>query len=46
MRLPFKKINEQIEHLALDAVMLDSGDIPQLGEEDRSHGLKYECTHC
>jgi two-component system chemotaxis sensor kinase CheA len=32
MRLPLKKINEQIEHLALDAVMLDSGNIPQLGE--------------
>jgi len=32
MRLPLKKINEQIERLALDAVMLDPGDIPQLGE--------------
>ncbi len=32
MRLPLKKINEQIERLSLDAVMLDPGDIPQLGE--------------
>jgi len=32
MRLPLKKINAQIERLSLDAVMLDPGDIPQLGE--------------
>jgi two-component system, chemotaxis family, sensor kinase CheA len=32
MKLPMKKINKEIERLALDAVMLDSGDIPQLGQ--------------
>jgi len=32
MKLPLIKISKQIERLSLDAVMLDSGDIPQLGE--------------
>ncbi len=32
MRLPLKKISGEIERLSLDAVMLDPGDIPQLGE--------------
>jgi len=32
MKLPYTKISKQIERLSLDAVMLDSGDIPQLGE--------------
>ncbi len=32
MRLPLKRISEEIERLSLDAVMLDPGDIPQLGQ--------------
>jgi two-component system chemotaxis sensor kinase CheA len=32
MKLPLIKISKQIERLSLDAVMLDSGDIPQLGQ--------------
>ena len=36
MRLPLKKIDKQIEKLSLDTVMLDAGDIPQLGEAVKS----------
>jgi len=36
MRLPLKKIDKEIEQLALDTVMLDAGDIPQLGETVKS----------
>jgi len=36
MRLPLKKIDKQIEKLSLDTVMLDAGDIPQLGETVKS----------
>jgi two-component system, chemotaxis family, sensor kinase CheA len=32
MRLPLKKISEHIERLSLDAVILDPGNIPQLGQ--------------
>ncbi len=32
MRLPLKKISAEVERLALDAVMLDPGNIPQLGQ--------------
>ena len=36
MRLPLKKIDKQIEKLSLETVMLDAGNIPQLGETVKS----------